>query len=341
MDWTADAFLTGLYREAEGQRKRNEEGPPHSEVLRRKRRESLQEGLGSFPGLGDPIPAVITETVDYGDFLMERVHYSTIEALHVPVLVLKPKGSEGPWPAVLACHGHGNGQWDAVGMSASGEWLPEPGIHNRFAVELVRRGLLVVIPEIIGFGVRRIAEEAAKNPKGNSCGTLASHLLMYGKTLAGLRVFEARRALDYICSRADTVKDKIGIFGFSGGGLVSAYTSALDPRIQAAVLTGFTNTFEGSILSMLHCIDNYVPGTLCHSELPDLIGLIAPRSLFVEAGAADPIFPEQYVRTAVAALEDTYKALGAAEKLGSDIFPGKHEISGRVSFDWLADRLKR
>ena len=96
---------------------------------------------------------------------------------------------------------HGLRCWLAMDMEMVNEmllvWAPngsvldEPGIHNRFAVELVKRGLLVVIPEIMGFGVRRMAEEIEANPNYSSCGTLSSQLLMFGRTLAGMRVYES------------------------------------------------------------------------------------------------------------------------------------------------------
>ena len=96
----------------------------------------------------------------------------------------------------------------------------------------------------------------------SSCQTLASHLLLYGISLAGLRVQEAQRAFDYLVSREDVDASRIGCFGFSGGGLLAAYTAALDERIQATVLCAFTNTFKGSIMGVRHCIDNYLPGVL-------------------------------------------------------------------------------
>ncbi|WP_077622595.1 hypothetical protein [Sediminibacillus massiliensis] len=89
--------------------------------------------------------------------------------------------------------------------------------------------------------------------------------------------------------------------------MVAAFTAALDERVKATVLSGFTNTFKGSIMAMHHCIDNYLPGILRYAELPDIIGLIAPRPLFVEAGEEDPIFPVEHVRTALSRLKKIYQ----------------------------------
>ncbi|MDQ0900799.1 dienelactone hydrolase family protein [Paenibacillus sp. V4I7] len=340
MNWTTDEFLKRLYEETKNERLKLRSGKKHTGVDRQELCGRLRKALGSFPRTVTPLQPIVLEKEDYGDYYLEHIKYTTMESVDVPVMVLVPKDGKGSWPAVLACHGHGNGQRDAVGLALNGSVLGEPGIHNRFAVELVKRGLLVVIPEIMGFGVRRMAEEIIANPNYSSCGTLSSQLLMFGRTLAGMRVYEAIRALDYIQSRDDVIASRIGIFGFSGGSLISAFTAGLDDRIKATVLAGWTSTFQGSILAMHHCIDNYLPGILLDAEQPELIGLIAPRNLFVESGENDPIFPVKNVREAIAELKEIYNGMNVLDCFQSDLFPGSHEISGRKSFDWLAECLR-
>lgn len=337
-DWTTDAFLGTLYERTAAKRQENRRnfGTPEQQVWLRS---ILETALGEFPERNYPLQASVLERTEYKEFMLERVAYTTMESVLVPVMVLIPKEGQGPWPAVLACHGHGNGQRDAAGLDEQGRELEEPGIHNRFAVQLVRKGMLVVVPEIMGFGVRRMEAELKANPNYSSCGTLASQLLMYGRTLAGMRVFEAMRALDYMASRPDVDSSRMGVFGFSGGGLIAAFTAGLDERVQAAVLCGWTNTFRGSTLAMHHCIDNYMPGLLLDAEQPELAGLMAPRALFVESGKQDPIFPVEYTRQAIAWLEAHYSTWNAAGQFAWDIHPGSHEINGRKSVDWLHRKL--
>jgi len=338
MDWTSDAFIHDLHEQAATSRKQTLDKlspeEQHNQTLA-----ALKQSLGAMPQQSWPLKPQMIERKEYPDFYMERIAYTTMEHVNVPVLVLIPKHDDGPWPVVLACHGHGNGQQDAVGLDASDNELIEPGSHQRFAVQLVRQGLLVVIPEVMGFGVRRIEEDIKDNRNYTSCAALSAHLLMHGRTLAGMRVYEAMRALDYIQSRADARKESIGVFGFSGGSLIGAYTAALDERIKAIALSGWMNTFEESILAMRHCIDNYLPSILLHAEQPDLVRLLAPRPLFIEAGEHDHIFPVQAVKRTVTLLEQWYAEHGASEQLGHDIHSGKHEISGRSSVPWLYSKL--
>lgn len=176
----------------------------------------------------------------------------------------------GKIPDVLAVHGHGYGSNEIVGLLPDGSLDPEkPGIHGHFAVELVKRWLMVVAPDVIGFGERRLGEDLDKDPRvSSSCYKLATQLLLYGKTLTGLRVTEFLAALDYLAGSEET--DSTGS---------AQWASPTEPY----VLTGFPGTFKGTIMEVFHCVDNFTPVKLKHAELPEWIGLIAPRALFVES----------------------------------------------------------
>ena len=69
------------------------------------------------------------------------------------------------------------------------------------------------------------------------------------------------------------------------------------------MISGYLNTFRDSIMSLSHCIDNYVPGILNWAEMYDVAGLIAPRPLFVESGIKDDIFPIEASKQASRASE--------------------------------------
>jgi hypothetical protein len=255
--------------------------------------------------------------------------------------VLLPKDAGRPLPGVLALHGHGYGSREIVGLLPDG--APDegkPGIHRHFAIQLVKRGLAVIAPDVIGFGERRLASDLRKKPNApSSCEKLSTQLMMLGKTLTGLRVHEARRALDYLISRPDVDGSRIGAMGFSGGALIANALSVLDERIGAMMLTGFPNTFKDSIFAVHHCIDNYTPGLLLHAELPELIGLFAPKPLFLESGFDDRIFPREGFLKAAEEVQAIYDREEAGDRLRTDLFPGAHEISGRFAYDWLTGVL--
>ncbi|WP_078543730.1 dienelactone hydrolase family protein [Litchfieldia alkalitelluris] len=299
----------------------------------------LLRSLGTFSKPCTVNDAIVLETKEFAEYTREKVLIPSTNGLKIPMYILTPKENHSTYPAVLALHGHGYGVREIVGLREDGtEDEGVPGIHQHFAVNLVKRGLKVFAPEVIAMGERRLQQDL-KAWKSSSCYTLSTHLLMAGKTLAGLRVFEAGLVLDFISNQHDVNLSQIGVMGFSGGGLIAAYTAALDERVKSTVICGFTSTFQGSILATDHCLCNYIPGILTAAELPEIISLIAPRKLFVESGTRDPIFPLQHVEQAIAVLENKYSKLGNSESFAWDIFVGKHEISGRKSYDWLKNSL--
>lgn len=302
------------------------------------------ERLGGFPEESAQLEVELLERKEEEGFIRERVSITTFDGLRMPMYVLyplRPSADGQPYPAIVACHGHGYGSREIVGLEPDGtSRAGAPGIHKDFAVELVRRGFVVAAPELLGFGDRRLADEAGGKPHDNSCYRIAVHLLMVGQTIAGHRIYETMRAVDYLQSRAEISSDKIGCMGLSGGGLVAAFASALDERIKQVVVSGYTSTFADSILARRHCLDNYIPGILLEAELPDLIGLIAPRPLLIESGDRDHLFPQEAARKAYSRLYSIYKAAGAEQQLEHDFFSGGHEISGTKSFSWF-NSLKR
>ncbi|GMK41985.1 hypothetical protein PCCS19_50440 [Paenibacillus sp. CCS19] len=301
----------------------------------------LRHSLGTFERSTGFSPVMLERTVCDG-YIRERVELSAVSGLTFGAYVLIPDGTSGRLPAVVAVHGHGYGSRQICGMTADGEIdTLSTGGHSHFAVQLVKRGMVVIAPDVIGFGERRLASDLAGDPNApNSCYVMATRLLMLGRTLTGLRVAEIIGALDYLAERPEVDPSRIGIAGFSGGSVISYTAAALDDRIRAALLIGYPNTFKDSIWDIRHCLCNYTPGILTEAELPELLGLIAPRPLFLESGRNDHIFPAEGFERAVAEIQKLYERADAGERLAYDLFEGDHEVSGRHSFDWMKRQLE-
>ncbi|MGE5528940.1 MAG: hypothetical protein ACM3X6_07345 [Patescibacteria group bacterium] len=165
---------------------------------------------------------------------------------------------------------------------------------------------------------------------------LAFHL---GGSVIGLRVHDAKRLVDYLQEREEFDTGRLGAMGISGGGMHTRYSTCLDTRIKACVISGYYSTFRDSVFAMRHCACNFVPGLHVFGEMYDLVGLIAPRPLLVESGSRDPIFPREAVERSVARAREVYGIFGAAENVRTDYFEGRHQISGRLAYEFLWDAL--
>lgn len=303
---------------------------------------ALAERLGGFPEIAGELQPVLLERTACSGYIRERIEITTYEGLRMPLYLLIPEQPlSAPAPAVLAIHGHGYGSREVVGLLPDdSDRQGDPGLHKDFALSLVKQGFVVAAPELLGFGDRRLVEDLASGEPGrNSCFRLSAALLMAGKTMAGYRIYETMRALDYLQTREEVNGERCGIMGISGGGLVAGFTAALDLRLKCAVVSGYANTFADSILTRSHCLDNYIPGILLEAEMPDLLGLIAPRGLFLEAGEADHLFGPDGVRAALTQLQTIYSAADYNGQLGVDFFAGGHEIHGQPAFAWLREQL--
>ncbi|MFD0673582.1 dienelactone hydrolase family protein [Cohnella sp. GCM10027633] len=296
-------------------------------------RERFAAALGGAPGEPAPLDPKPLESVDCGEYVRHRVELGTFDSLRMPCYLLVPKGIDEPRPAVIALHGHGFGSKDAVGLNEDGTPNEgDGGYHRKFAERLALAGYVALVPELLGFGDRKLAEDANNYA---SCHRISTFLLAVGKTMAGARVFETLRCIDYLQTLPYVAGNRIGCMGISGGGLVATFATAIDDRLRAAVVSGFFNTFEASILGMHHCVDNYVPGLSLIAELPDLFGLIAPRPLLIEAGTKDHIFPIEAVNASYPRLQEMYRVAGADGNLDIDVFDRGHEISGAKAYDWF------
>jgi predicted esterase len=337
--WTGDAYLEQLYQQAE--ERREQQGASETLAQRKVRLiQSVKESLGEFERSAK-VRSTILEEMECDGYTRTRVELSVIPGLSFGAYVLIPEGVSGKLPGVIAVHGHGYGSRQICGMLADGtEDTSKSDIYNHFAVRLVRKGMLVIAPDVIGFGERRMQADVADDPDApSSCYRMSTQLLMLGKTLTGMRVTEMLGTLDYFAGLEWVDPQRIGITGFSGGSLIAYLAAILDERIQASVLIGFPNTFQDSIMAVHHCICNYTPGVLMQAELPELMGLFAPRPLFLESGDRDPIFPAPGFQKAVKELKHIYRVSNAEGQLAYDLFPGAHEVSGRRSFDWLQRTL--
>jgi len=336
--WAPDFFLENLY-----QRTVSKVTKEYNESWKWNGTELFEQLIGHFPSSQEKgLNPTVIEKTEQEDYSRLRVEVTTLDNLIMPIYILIPKqNTNNKFPAVLALHGHGFGSKEIVGLNVDGtENDHAPGIHQNCAIELVKKGMVVVAPELIGFGDRKLVRDIhSDNQNQNSCFAIASQLLLMGKTLAGLRVFECKKVLDFIDSMDEVDPERIGCFGFSGGGLVAAFTSIVDQRIKATVLSGYTNTFKGSIMERNHCLDNYIPGVLQLGEMPELIGLIAPRPLFIESGIDDPLFPLKHAKEALDILSHIYEKFNAVNSLNYHLFEGEHEICGDKSYEWLYHTL--
>jgi len=307
-------------------------------------RKALRRALGFTDLPRAPFRPRVIESVDKGDYVREKVIIQTARNIAMPVYLLLPKDGPRPLPVVIAWHGHGYGVKDIVGLWEDGTERDIPdGYQSDFGVALCRRGLAVAAPEISCFGERQTdfsyLDQALDSPVPTTCHHTARLAFHLGGSALGLRVHDGMRLVDYLKTRRELNVRRLGAMGISGGGMHTFFSTAVDTRIKACVISGYYSTFQDSILAMDHCTCNFVPGLHEFGEMYDIAGLIAPRQVLVEAASHDQIFPISAVRKSVAGARRVYDVFGARDRVATDYFEGRHQVSGAKAYDFLWDAL--
>ena len=311
-----------------------------AETWQKELRAKIAELLGGFPARRAPLEAQTLEIRDFPAYRREKFVFQSRPGLFVLGYLLTPKSGRQPYPAMICIPGHGRGVDDIVGIDEHGRDRTEKtGYEYDFAIQAVEHGMAAIALEPMAFGCRRDPVTRQKGLEASACQPSAGAALLLGQTMIGWRTYDVMRAIDWIETRKDLDPARIGCMGISGGGTCTAFAAALEPRIRAAMISGFVNTFRDSIMSLSHCIDNYVPGILNWAESYDVVGLIAPRPLFVESGKRDNIFPIAASRASFGRIRKVYEVFGAGQAVEQEVFDGPHSFWGKRGLPFLAKHL--
>jgi dienelactone hydrolase len=205
----------------------------------------------------------IVDTLKRKDYRIENILFQSRQDVWVTANAYIPEGKKGKLPAVLVVHGH----WAGARR--------DPVVQAR-CLGLVKLGFFVLAVDAFGAGERHPTIK-----KGSYHGALlGSTLWPSGKTLLGMQVHDNARAVDYMLSRDEVDKDRLGITGASGGGNQTMYAGALDERFKAVVPVCSVGTYQ-SYLKAACCVCEVLPGALSFTEEGDVLGLVAPRALMV------------------------------------------------------------
>ena len=342
--YSPDEFMSGLYGKFKGEPYENatcrEETLKVGADIKNKAKEIF--AIDKLSDLSEKTELTyLGKTIDYPEYTLKKYSLKITDGLNSLVYILEPKNVEGKTNGVVALCGHGYGVRQILNISKRGNkkhFNYIDNYQNNFATELAKRGCTVIAPELFGFGEARLSHDLWKPFYISSCDELSHHLLPYGLTTASLRVLQTLICAKVLREMESVYSEKISLMGISGGGLTALYASVLDDSIYKTVICGYVNTFRDSILSMWHCPDNYIPHILEVGEIYDFASALAPKELFIESGEKDKLFPIKASQLAHDKIKRVYSLMDAEDKLHIDIFPGKHAVCGRKSFEYLAEK---
>jgi cephalosporin-C deacetylase-like acetyl esterase len=238
------------------------------------RRELLEMlGLDPLPAR-TPLKVQITGRLQRPAYRIENLVFQSLPGLYVTGNFYAPNNPAKPLPTILYLCGH------------SPHPLGAKFHYQDRAIWFASHGYACLVIDTLEF-----AEVA-----GIHHGTHDLNMwnwLSLGYTPAGVEVWNAMRALDYLETRPEVDKKRIGLTGISGGGAMTWYTAAVDERIAAAAPVCSTFTFGSQAehwVARGQCDCIYYHNTFSW-DFPVVGALIAPRPLLMLSGQKDTIFP--------------------------------------------------
>lgn len=278
-------------------------------------RQAVLKSFGPFPAR-TPLAARVTGSRDYAGHRVERVLFESRPGFLVTGNLYLPAGAAPGrrLPGVLGLCGH----------SAEGKMS---AVYQSFCLGLAHKGFVVFIIDPIEQGERRqfLPKDGPKIGLCPAHNMMGNQMVLIDDFFGSWRVWDAIRALDYLCTRPEVDRTRIGVTGNSGGGTLTSFVTALDPRpawaAPSCYITSWLANFENEIPADA---EQNPPGLLAAGlDEADLLLCHAPRPTLI-LGQAKDFFDPRYTRKAWEEVRRVHSLLGSPRSAELFIGPTVH-----------------
>ncbi|MGH9719733.1 MAG: alpha/beta hydrolase family protein, partial [Bryobacteraceae bacterium] len=295
-------------------------------------RAKLLDLIGGLPNQRGPLNARVTGRITNASYTLEKVIFESLPKFFVTANLYRPN-EPGRYPAVLMSAGH-----TTLGKTE----------NHRMSANLAAKGFVVLAYDPAGLGERFQAFD--KRVGRTIAGCCANEHLqagaqsfLIGQSVARYFIWDAMRALDYLLSRPDVDAARVGAAGCSGGGCLTTYIAALDPRVKAAAPACFINSlrllFAGPYPDSEMSLPGFIEAGLDHA---DFLELVAPKPWLILATEGDYFTPPG-ARLVYEETRRWYRLYDAEDNVRFFVAPGPHgtPVEARETmYAWMIRWLK-
>lgn len=317
------SFHASLEREAQritSAAKEELSDPIRWSAVREKRLEEMRDMLGLYPWpKRTELNVRITGVLDKGSYTVEKIAFESMPRVYVTGNLYLPKERTTPVPAIIYVCGH---SYSPHGDKAQ---------YQRHGISFAKNGYAAFILDSI-----QIAETFALHHGIHSQEMFDWYARGY--TPAGVEVWNAMRAIDYLETRTEIDSDRVGMTGRSGGAAMSFFTAAVDSRVKVAVPVMGISTYAANLkhdTQRHHCDCMFCINTHKHDMLHQG-ALIAPRPLLMAHGRKDVLFPVDGYEEFERVIGNLYEGYGEGSK-----FRNIEVDTGHQDSDFLREQAIR
>ena len=263
-----------------------------------------------------PLAPRIFGEVKRADYSVSKVYFESLPGFFVTGNLYRPAG-EGPFPAILAPHGH----W-AYGRLENTALNSVPGR----AINLARQGFVVFTHDMVGYNDSRQLPHTFGGPRET----------LWGLSLAGLQLWNAIRALDFLESLPYVRRDAIGVTGESGGGTQTFLVSAVDDRVAVSAPVNMVSLhMQGG------CLCENAPGLRLDTTNVEIAATFAPKPLLLISATGD--WTKNTLEREYPAVREIYRLFDAEDRVHAVRIDAEHNYnreSREAMYPWMARWLQ-
>jgi hypothetical protein len=272
-------------------------------------------GLLPMPPRTPLSPQVFGE-LKRNDYIVSKVYFQSLPGFLVTGNLYRPIG-EGPFPAVVAPHGH----W-AYGRLENTALNSVPGR----AINLARQGFVVFTYDMVGYDDSRQLTHTFGGKRE----------ALWGLSLGGLQLWNSIRSLDFLQSLPYVSRDQLAVTGESGGGTQTFLLAAVDDRVRVAVPVNMISLhMQGG------CLCENPPSLRLDTNNVEIAATIAPRPLLMISATGD--WTAETLEAEYPAVRRLYSLLDAPDRVQAVRIKAEHNYnkeSREAMYAWLARWMK-
>lgn len=299
--------------------------PRAFEASARKLKRAFEQSIGyPPPGAPDTEPPVFTKVGEDSLGTYFRARIPVLPGVHAVGLYIVPKGLKGRAPLVISMHGGGGSPEVALFHGGANYHDMERGG--------VKRGYVVFAPTHLFNAVGYPADIRNR---------IDDRMRLVGTSLTAVEIAKITRSLDVLLKRPEVDPKRVAMVGLSYGGFYTLVTAALEPRIKCCVSSCYFGVQEWryerdelGVPSDFRFMDRM---TLYQD--PEIVALICPRYLEIQAGSRDNASHVDGGRMLAPRAAEYYDKLGLKDRFRFIVFEGTHEFNDASAWEFLANHL--